>query len=274
MPTSQPSGAARRIRMKCVTSVVHDPRASARGKSGRAVKDRWTTDTRACSTVRTPSRARPSGHVRTGRAPVVHVDDWVRVRVDETSRLELESRHFGGGVEREASLGSTLHASAGEVVRGRGGTCRLRPRTVVRPAWSMAARCGLRLNSAVDRLEHVSHDRLSGDGQRVGRPARAAHDTCVVSGPGWPARVAWAGAALRVSWTDGCGDTLEWRSRTGKADVRRLRRPSNWQTEDPKADFDSTEETAKGMGSTNTALRMSGVFEVPGEPQERSLSTQ
>lgn len=160
--------AARRIGIKCVASVMHGQRVSARRKSWCVVTDRWSNGARACSSVGTPPRARPSGRARSGRAPVVRVDVWVCVDVDETSRFEFERHRFGGGIGREAGLGNTAYASAGGVVRRRDGTCRFRPRTVVRPTWSLTARCGLRFNSAVDRSEHVSHDRLLGGGQRVG----------------------------------------------------------------------------------------------------------
>jgi hypothetical protein len=190
--------AARCIGIMCVTSVMHDWRASVRRESRRTVTDRWSTGTRACSSVWTPPRARPSGHARSGRAPVVRVDVWMRVRVDEASRLEFGRRRFGGGTGRETSLENASNASAGDADRRRDGTCRFRPRTVVRPTWSLVARCGPRFNSAADRSECVSHDRLFGGGQRVGRPTRAAHDTNVVSGPMWLARVMRAGATQGV----------------------------------------------------------------------------
>jgi hypothetical protein len=78
----------------------------------------------------------------------------------------------------------------------------------------------------------------------------------------------------RVSQADGCGHTLEWRLRTRKADEQCLRCESNRWLEDLEVDFGLNEETTWRTGSTNAALQLSGVFEVPGEPHERNSRVQ
>jgi len=194
--------------------------------------------------------------------------------VDETPRLEFESRRFGGGLERETSLGNTAHASVGDVVRGRGGTCRLRPRTVVRPAWSWSLdgdfgpnrrSTGWSMCRTTDSQEAVSES-----GDRLVR--RMTHVSLPVPGDsqgscGQVRRTGCRGLTAAVilwSGVQGHGrqtfDACVGR-RSGKRKTSRLASPQN-------------DATAKGMGSTNTALRLSDVFEVPGEPHERSLPAQ